>query len=320
VRDRSHELAAAKDDLSAARGRLEELSARAEGLVEAYNGELVKLTAARAHYQETATRLDVAEQQVGLAHQAVTALALDSVSRIVLPPEIEALTGTADSALQRASMVDHLGGQQAAVLGHLEDVQQVAAILRVTAAHAYAAQESTAEEAELAKAAAEAAVEEQVALTERLEREKKAIAERLDAAMANVNRLRRQALLVRASGTGADAARWALGQVGKPYVWAAAGPSSYDCSGLTMRAWGQEGVTLDHWTGTQWTSGPHVPLNQLRPGDLLFFAYNPADPGTIHHVGMYVGRGLMVHAPQTGEEVQVSPFRRHDLVGATRPK
>ena len=86
------------------------------------------------------------------------------------------------------------------------------------------------------------------------------------------------------------AANWALTQLGKPYVWAADGPDSFDCSGLTMRAWEQAGVGIDHWTGTQWTSGPHVPLDQLRRGDLLFFGYVTDDPGTIHHVGMYVGR------------------------------
>ncbi|MER5318062.1 NlpC/P60 family protein [Streptosporangium roseum] len=115
------------------------------------------------------------------------------------------------------------------------------------------------------------------------------------------------------------AADWALTQLDKPYLWAATGPRSYDCSGLTMQAWARAGVRLDHWTGTQWTSGRHVQLSQVRRGDLLFFGRITRNPGDISHVGIYIGRGLMVHAPQTGDVVRVAPIWRRDLVGATRP-
>jgi len=115
------------------------------------------------------------------------------------------------------------------------------------------------------------------------------------------------------------AAAWALTQLGKPYVWAAAGPHAYDCSGLTMRAWERAGVRLDHWTGTQWTSGPHVSMDELRRGDLVFFGKVKNDPRSIHHVGIYIGEGLMVHAPRTGDVVRVASIWRRDLFGATRP-
>ncbi|GAA2845122.1 hypothetical protein GCM10010517_01470 [Streptosporangium fragile] len=121
------------------------------------------------------------------------------------------------------------------------------------------------------------------------------------------------------SSRGDIAADWALTQLDKPYVWAADGPGAYDCSGLTMRAWEQVGVDLDHWTGTQWTAGPHVRLSELHRGDLLFFGRVTDNPGDIYHVGIYIGRGLMVHAPQTGDVVRVAPIWRGDLVGATRP-
>lgn len=102
------------------------------------------------------------------------------------------------------------------------------------------------------------------------------------------------------SARGDIAADWALTQLDKPYVWAAAGPAAYDCSGLTMRAWERVGIAMDHWTGTQWTAGPHVRLSELQRGDLLFYGQITQNPGDIHHVGIYIGRGLMVHAPQTG--------------------
>jgi cell wall-associated NlpC family hydrolase len=119
---------------------------------------------------------------------------------------------------------------------------------------------------------------------------------------------------------GVTAADWALTQLGKPYQWGGAGPATYDCSGLTMDAWARAGVKLGHWTGYQWVSGPHVPLSQLRPGDLVFYATNVARPATIHHVGIYIGAGLMVDAPYTGADVRIDSVHQYTgLIGATRP-
>ena len=105
----------------------------------------------------------------------------------------------------------------------------------------------------------------------------------------------------------------ALSQLGKPYRWGAAGPDSYDCSGLTMWAWGRAGVALPHNSGAQYAGTARVDRSDLQPGDLLFF-------GTpIHHVGMYIGNGQMVEAPYTGSEVRVNSIARSDYVGAGRP-
>jgi cell wall-associated NlpC family hydrolase len=79
------------------------------------------------------------------------------------------------------------------------------------------------------------------------------------------------------------------------------------------------GVHLDHWTGDQWNEGAHVSRADLRPGDLVFFAYNTSDPATIHHVGMYIGNGQMVEAPYTGANVRISSYARPDYIGAVRP-
>ena len=107
-------------------------------------------------------------------------------------------------------------------------------------------------------------------------------------------------------------------QLGKPYEWGAAGPDSYDCSGLVMWAYAQVGVQIDHWTGDQWNEGAHISLAELRPGDLLFFATDTNDPNTIHHVGMYVGNAQMIEAPYTGANVRYSDAFRPDLIGAVR--
>jgi cell wall-associated NlpC family hydrolase len=116
------------------------------------------------------------------------------------------------------------------------------------------------------------------------------------------------------------AASWALSQIGKPYQWGAAGPDTYDCSGLAMDAWARAGIRLGHWTGWQWPSGPHIPIGDLRRGDLVFFATNTADANTIHHVGIYIGGDMMVDAPYTGAFVRIdSIYGFTGLFGATRP-
>jgi peptidoglycan DL-endopeptidase CwlO len=113
---------------------------------------------------------------------------------------------------------------------------------------------------------------------------------------------------------GAQAAiNFALAQKGKPYRYAATGPDSYDCSGLTMMAWRAAGVSLPHSSAAQYASLPHVPEAAMAPGDLVFFGH------PIHHVGMYLGGGTMIAAPQTGDVVKISAVWRSDFVGAARP-
>ncbi len=109
------------------------------------------------------------------------------------------------------------------------------------------------------------------------------------------------------------AVQTALAQVGKPYQWGAAGPNSFDCSGLTMYAWAAAGVSLPHSAAMQYGVTRHVSLSAIQPGDLLFY-YSP-----ISHVAMYVGGGRMVEAPHTGAYVQVVPMRTSDLTGVGRP-
>jgi cell wall-associated NlpC family hydrolase len=111
-----------------------------------------------------------------------------------------------------------------------------------------------------------------------------------------------------APSSGAAAAlAYARAQLGKPYEWAAAGPSSFDCSGLTMRAWQAGGVSLPHLAAGQYANTAHIPIADLQPGDLVFFGSD------LHHVGIYVGGGEMIHAPQTGQVVQYSNIFWPDL-------
>jgi cell wall-associated NlpC family hydrolase len=110
----------------------------------------------------------------------------------------------------------------------------------------------------------------------------------------------------------------ALSRVGLPYVWGATGPNGFDCSGLVGWSFAAAGVYLPRTAAGQALAGPAVPLNQIEPGDLLFWAFDPSDPTFIDHVAIYLGHGEMVQAPETGELVDVVPIYTHDLVGAVR--
>ncbi|HEV7653496.1 MAG TPA: NlpC/P60 family protein, partial [Mycobacteriales bacterium] len=111
---------------------------------------------------------------------------------------------------------------------------------------------------------------------------------------------------------------YALAQVGKPYVWGATGPDTYDCSGLVQRSYAMAGVALPRTSREQARVGTPVDLANLLPGDLLFWAYNPADLSTVHHVAMYLGNGKIVQAPQPGEFVEVTPLWLSGFAGAVR--
>jgi cell wall-associated NlpC family hydrolase len=118
---------------------------------------------------------------------------------------------------------------------------------------------------------------------------------------------------VPASGRAAAAVAYAMAQVGDAYVYGAMGENAFDCSGLTMRAWAQAGVSLPHSSSAQFGSGPHIAASDLQPGDLVFY-YSP-----ISHVGMYIGNGMIVHAANPGTGVAVSGLYSMPYVGAVRP-
>ncbi len=137
---------------------------------------------------------------------------------------------------------------------------------------------------------------------------------------------------------GRRAVAWAKKQLGVPYSWAggdSGGPTlgavneqgnpaglhtvGFDCSGLTLFAWAHAGFNLDHYTGYQWVEGHRVELDDLRAGDLVFFAKDVSDPLTIHHVGIYVDGDRMIDAPHTGAVVRYDKVFVPGLIGAVRP-
>jgi cell wall-associated NlpC family hydrolase len=138
-------------------------------------------------------------------------------------------------------------------------------------------------------------------------------AEERDRVLTSRSSVSRVPASVPASGRAAAAVAYAMGQVGDAYVYGAMGESAFDCSGLTMRAWAQAGVSLPHSSSAQYGSGPHIAASDLQPGDLVFY-YSP-----ISHVGMYIGNGMIVHAANPGTGVAVAGLYSMPYVGAVRP-
>ncbi|WP_224279515.1 C40 family peptidase [Nocardioides lacusdianchii] len=176
--------------------------------------------------------------------------------------------------------------------------------------------------------ATDARADEIAELTEQLSTEKETVDDKLAEAkelLADLEAEERERVLssrgstarvpasVPASGRAAAAVQYAMAQVGDAYVYGAMGENAFDCSGLTMRAWAQAGVSLPHSSSAQFGSGPRIAASDLQPGDLVFY-YTP-----ISHVGMYIGNGMIVDAANPGTGVRVAGLYSMPFVGAVRP-
>ncbi|MFD0074193.1 NlpC/P60 family protein [Streptomyces sp. NPDC127166] len=116
-----------------------------------------------------------------------------------------------------------------------------------------------------------------------------------------------------ATAEGEKAVAFATAQIGKPYVWGAEGPKSYDCSGLTQSAWGAAGRNIPRTSQEQWRLLPHVDIKDMRPGDLIVYFKDAS------HIGMYVGNGTIVHAPRPGRNVTLAGAGSMEILGVVRP-
>jgi cell wall-associated NlpC family hydrolase len=354
VARRAHQVKVAFAQVERAKQALAKLNVTAEVAFEAYDGAEVKLQAAQKAVATAHIVLGSANTQVAKGQARVTKFAraayegggLSSVTAYIEP-------GGPSKLVSRMGAIDAISSSEHITLERLDAARLYQGVVSRQAEEVESKAAAAARVATKAKAVAEAAVKRQTAVVDGLRTEQAHLRSLLSQARSQASKLERAriAAIARArrraaarlaaaqpppapspfsgssgSTAGTVAAATALialhdaeSQIGKPYQWGAVGPNTYDCSGLVMWAYSQVGVSLDHWTGDQWNEGAHVSRDELRPGDLVFFAYNTADPATIHHVGMYVGNGEMVDAPYTGVDVRYDSAFRSDYIGAVRP-
>jgi len=359
VRRHQAALGAEQGKLSAASATLTKLQTQAEVLTEQYDKTLVNEQRAASAYQVTETRLAQADRQENSSARRLAGLAEEEFESGGGFDPVTSMLGDADGPqayMNQVGLGQVLAQSSTDTLAENQANGTVAAVFRNQAHDLLVARQGDLKAANDLKLAVQSAVARQVAYVQATKNARNKLAGQVAAAQAHESALAaaRQAALAAAAraaaaaaaraaaaagggagstqvpswawGSGASstqgdiAANWALSQIGKPYQWGGAGPDTYDCSGLTMQAWSHAGVQLLHYTGYQWEEGPHVPLDDLQRGDLLFFATNTADPATIHHVGIYIGNGMMVDAPYTGVDVRIdSMYQPGGLIGAVRP-
>ena len=309
--------AAPRPTISQVKHRLTELKSAEDRAVQLYDQAAQSLAAARrrlvlaqrkvrtAHAQFEAVHTQIA--QIAAAAYEYSNLGLTSFGALLTNPDPQA-------ALSEAPLLQHLSSEQGAELSQV-----------IVAARRYAAAQRTARRTETAvttlarqrltqQKAIAATIATQQKLLARLTAAQRAALERQEARSAPATTT---ATYTGPTTTQADkAVAFAYAQLGKPYVWGATGPDSYDCSGLVQAAWASAGVAIPRTTYEQWAALPHVPMSAIQPGDLIFF-------DAIGHVAIYVGNNMIIDAPQPGQFVErvslSSPWYAATLDGAARP-
>jgi len=318
-----------KANLNQVQRQVDQLNRQAEQAAERYNTAKVELTdttrqlrAARNKYAATQRRLDAMKVLVGrIAVASYKSGGLDSSVQLLLSSNPTRFLRQASDLTQVTKHQDHL-------LADMQSARLSAAVDR----KAVAEQQARAKDLQGKIAAEKRTVEGKLAtaraLLGRLQAKQRlqlmsihqAATDRALGARSDAMRASRSSrdgdfptYDGPASGRAAVAVKTAFAQLGDPYVWGAAGPNSFDCSGLTMYSWGAAGVSLPHSSSAQYSAVQHVAISDLQPGDLVFY-YSP-----ISHVGIYIGGGRVIDAPYPGLSVHISGLYSMPLVGAGRP-
>jgi cell wall-associated NlpC family hydrolase len=240
-----------------------------------------RISAAKAETRrlEALVRLRAAAAYRGSSHGGADANLFDLDIRELSTREQYASAATA----RDDAVIDDLAAARADLAAQRQDAKDAEASARVEQA-----------QLDATRAAFEAGQAERERLLAQVRGELKALVDAAAAARSAKESID-PGVLPGASGSAGTAVAYAQAQLGKPYCYAGVGPDCFDCSGLTMKAWGAAGVGMSHNSEAQYASFPHVPMNQLQPGDIVW------KPG---HVGLYVGNGTVIHAPQTGDVVK----------------
>ncbi len=281
--------------------QITEAAQNLEPVVEQFNKVTEELTATQAAAAKQAAQLEPIKTELDAASKRVNALAARAYQGAALA-QVSALLAAGDPA---------------GVVDRLVTMDQVSTLERARiSSYTYAKSRFDADAAATAELAAK-----QTAQRQTLQAQKKEI----EGKLAHLYDLRRAAYgsaqsrgaaytgpVPAVSGAAGIAVRFAYAAIGAPYVWAGAGPSGYDCSGLTMAAWRAAGRSLPHNAAMQWNALPHISRASLSPGDLVFYS-------RLGHVGIYVGNGQIIHAPHAGDHVRLASVDVMPPYGYARP-
>ncbi|MFG3546807.1 NlpC/P60 family protein [Streptomyces sp. NPDC047725] len=297
------------------KAEVDRLYREAEAATERYNGAEEKADAAERRLEELRDEVARKEQRLNTTREALGSVAAAQYRGGGLDPALQlVLSSDPEHYLRGAAFVERAGSRQTAAVGRarteLREIEQLRGAARIE----LASLRSRRAEAERHRETVTGKLDAARRLLSRLTAEERA---RLTPGPERATRASgaREGLAASAQAPGpraAAAVAYAYQKLGSPYVWGATGPNAFDCSGLTQAAYRAAGVSLPRTTYAQIGAGRRVSRSELAPGDLVFFYSG------ISHVGIYVGDGMMIHAPNPSAPVRLAPVDQMPFAGATR--
>lgn len=296
------------------KAKVDRLYQEAEAATERYNGAKERTASARTSVDALRDEAVRRTERLNTSRNALGSVATAQYRAGGIDPGLQlALSSDPDEYLERAALAERVGERQASAIAGVHQQLVDIARLRAEAGKRLDALKDRQRELARHKATVQEKLSAAQSLLARLPAEQRAFSQsgspeatRADRSLVSRGSLRAP------NSRAAQAVAYAYGALGKPYVWGATGPTSYDCSGLVQAAWRSAGVSLPRTTYTQINAGQPVSRSQLAPGDLVFFYSG------ISHVGLYIGGGQMIHAPHPGAPVRVAPIDQMPFAGATR--
>ena len=294
----------AEPDIDNVQSRVDKLYHQAEQASERYNN-------ARLEMKKAQTRLTALQDDLDRQQAKVDDVRAQVAKAVVSQYQGQALSSTTQVLLSQNP--DAFLNQLTTVSEYNDQQGQMMADFAVQAKQLEMRQAAAQRELDRIAATKKELGQEKAEIDDKAAKAKELLGKLKDRAASASRSGARVPVNVPASGRAGAAVSYAMSQVGDAYVYGASGPSAYDCSGLTMMAWAQAGVSLPHSSSGQMGSGAPVSQSELQPGDLVFY-YSP-----VSHVGMYIGNGMIVHAANPGDGVTTAPVNSMPYSGAVRP-
>ncbi|MFF2040349.1 NlpC/P60 family protein [Kitasatospora sp. NPDC058170] len=300
--------------LNSVKEQVDQLNEEAEQSIERYNGFQEKQRRLQGEAGRIQEKVARGQEEMNQLRTQLGAIAAEQYRTGGIDPSVQLmLSSDPGSYLDRAAAQNQVVDSQTALLKQARNDQRRLDQDRTEATAMLAQLDSVGTALAEEKKKVQDRLAQAQALLNKLSAGDRARVNAQDAAARASRAAERPAFTGPATGRAAAAVQFAYAQLGKPYVWSATGPNGFDCSGLTGAAWRAADVRLPRISQDQWNAGQRISRADLQPGDLVFFYPD------LHHVGLYIGDGKMIHAPRTGKNVEVLPISAMPYVGGVRP-